>query len=304
MGLAGQQWVFLSYSLALAALYLVGGAVGDRYGRRDVFIAGVAGFAVASTLAGAAPNECGAHSRAHAPGRGRRVRDDELARAPARRLRRRGRARHRALDGVHERGDDRGPACRGRARGVGLVALDLLHQPAARCYHGRARAPGTLRRAHRRPRRPARPPRRSARRTRVRPPHLRTGGRRRERLRRHLVGVCRRRRRAGRLRRRRAPHGRADAALRALPPAQLRRRERRDLPRLRRAVRVLRLLHALPPVPRLHAVRGRPDQCALERRHDPARGPFRDARRPTRPPALPHPRAGAHGSRAFSCSCS
>ena len=57
MGLAGQQWVFLSYSLALAALYLVGGAVGDRYGRRDVFIAGVAGFAVASTLAGAAPNE-------------------------------------------------------------------------------------------------------------------------------------------------------------------------------------------------------------------------------------------------------
>jgi EmrB/QacA subfamily drug resistance transporter len=57
LGLTGQQWIFLSYSLALAALYLVGGAVGDRYGRRPVFIAGAAGFALASLLAGAAPNE-------------------------------------------------------------------------------------------------------------------------------------------------------------------------------------------------------------------------------------------------------
>jgi EmrB/QacA subfamily drug resistance transporter len=57
LGLTGQQWVFLSYSLALAALYLVGGAVGDRYGRRPVFVAGAAGFALASLLAGAAPNE-------------------------------------------------------------------------------------------------------------------------------------------------------------------------------------------------------------------------------------------------------
>ncbi|MGH3010456.1 MAG: MFS transporter [Gaiellaceae bacterium] len=57
LGLTGQQWVFLSYSLSLAALYLVGGAVGDRYGRRKVFVAGAAGFALASLLAGAAPNE-------------------------------------------------------------------------------------------------------------------------------------------------------------------------------------------------------------------------------------------------------
>lgn len=57
LGLTGQQWIFLSYSLALAALYLVGGAVGDRYGRRNVFIAGAAGFALSSLLAGAAPNE-------------------------------------------------------------------------------------------------------------------------------------------------------------------------------------------------------------------------------------------------------
>lgn len=53
--LAGEQWVFLAYSLALAALYLPAGAVGDRGGRRETFMAGVAGFAAASALAGAAP---------------------------------------------------------------------------------------------------------------------------------------------------------------------------------------------------------------------------------------------------------
>ena len=56
LGLSGQQWVVLSYSLALAALYLVGGAIGDRIGRREVFIAGIVGFAAASALAGAAPS--------------------------------------------------------------------------------------------------------------------------------------------------------------------------------------------------------------------------------------------------------
>ena len=57
LGLAGQEWVFLSYSLSLAALYLVAGAIGDRYGRRNAFIAGAAGFALTSVIAGAAPNE-------------------------------------------------------------------------------------------------------------------------------------------------------------------------------------------------------------------------------------------------------
>ena len=56
LGLAGQEWIFLSYSLTLAALYLTGGAVGDRYGRRKAFSAGVVGFALASALAGAAPS--------------------------------------------------------------------------------------------------------------------------------------------------------------------------------------------------------------------------------------------------------
>jgi EmrB/QacA subfamily drug resistance transporter len=56
MSLGGQQWVFLSYSLALAALYLPAGAIGDRWGRRQTFILGAIGFAAASALAGAAPD--------------------------------------------------------------------------------------------------------------------------------------------------------------------------------------------------------------------------------------------------------
>jgi EmrB/QacA subfamily drug resistance transporter len=56
LGLTGQEWVYLSYSLALAALYLTAGAVGDRWGRRSVFVWGVTGFAAASALAGLAPS--------------------------------------------------------------------------------------------------------------------------------------------------------------------------------------------------------------------------------------------------------
>ena len=55
LGLTGEQWIFLSYSLALAALYLPAGALGDRYGYANTFVIGVAGFAAASVLAGVAP---------------------------------------------------------------------------------------------------------------------------------------------------------------------------------------------------------------------------------------------------------
>jgi EmrB/QacA subfamily drug resistance transporter len=50
------QWVIEAYSLLLAALLLVGGSLGDHYGRRRVFLAGVALFAVASALCGLAAN--------------------------------------------------------------------------------------------------------------------------------------------------------------------------------------------------------------------------------------------------------
>jgi EmrB/QacA subfamily drug resistance transporter len=49
------QWVVEGYALLLAALILVGGALGDRYGRRAMFTAGVVLFALASAACGLAP---------------------------------------------------------------------------------------------------------------------------------------------------------------------------------------------------------------------------------------------------------
>src|SRR5205814_10286812 len=50
------QWVIEAYSLLLAALLLVGGSLGDYYGRRRVFLVGVALFAFASACCGFASN--------------------------------------------------------------------------------------------------------------------------------------------------------------------------------------------------------------------------------------------------------
>src|SRR5581483_38886 len=50
------QWVLTGYLLALASLILLGGALGDRVGRRRMFIIGTAWFAAASLLCGLAPN--------------------------------------------------------------------------------------------------------------------------------------------------------------------------------------------------------------------------------------------------------
>ena len=50
------QWVVESYGLFLAALLLVGGSAGDRFGRRLVFCAGTALFALASLWCGVAPD--------------------------------------------------------------------------------------------------------------------------------------------------------------------------------------------------------------------------------------------------------
>jgi len=57
LGLTGQQWVYLSYSLSLSAFYLIGGAIGDRVGLRRTFVVGVVLFALASLLTALAPSE-------------------------------------------------------------------------------------------------------------------------------------------------------------------------------------------------------------------------------------------------------
>jgi EmrB/QacA subfamily drug resistance transporter len=53
-GAAGLQWTVNGYSLSLASLVLLGGSLGDRYGRKRVFLLGVAWFATASVLCGLA----------------------------------------------------------------------------------------------------------------------------------------------------------------------------------------------------------------------------------------------------------
>lgn len=50
------QWVVEAYGLLLGGLILVGGSLGDRLGRRRIFLVGVAAFAVASVCCGLAPN--------------------------------------------------------------------------------------------------------------------------------------------------------------------------------------------------------------------------------------------------------
>lgn len=53
---ADVQWVVESYSLFLAALILVGGSLGDSFGRRRIYAIGIALFVAASVLCGFAPN--------------------------------------------------------------------------------------------------------------------------------------------------------------------------------------------------------------------------------------------------------
>jgi EmrB/QacA subfamily drug resistance transporter len=54
--LSGLQWTVTGYTLSLASLILLGGSLGDRYGRRRVFLIGVVWFAAASLLCGLAQN--------------------------------------------------------------------------------------------------------------------------------------------------------------------------------------------------------------------------------------------------------
>ena len=50
------QWVVEAYTLLLAALLLLGGSLGDRYGRKKIYAIGIVVFALASVWCGLAPN--------------------------------------------------------------------------------------------------------------------------------------------------------------------------------------------------------------------------------------------------------
>jgi EmrB/QacA subfamily drug resistance transporter len=55
-GLSDLQWISDAYLLTLGALIILGGSLGDRYGRRRVFVLGLLSFTAASVVCGLAPN--------------------------------------------------------------------------------------------------------------------------------------------------------------------------------------------------------------------------------------------------------
>jgi EmrB/QacA subfamily drug resistance transporter len=55
-GFVALQWTVNAYTLTLASLILLGGSLGDHFGRRRIFVIGVVWFAVASLMCGLAPN--------------------------------------------------------------------------------------------------------------------------------------------------------------------------------------------------------------------------------------------------------
>ncbi len=139
--LADLQWVSNGYLVTLASLILLGGSLGDRLGRRRVFVVGVVWFAVASALCGVAltrgsssPPRPAGHRRGAAhprqPGHGR---GDDRAPGP--------RPRHRPLDRPRRDRRRRRAVRRRLARPDRELALGLPAQRPARRRHRRRRPP-------------------------------------------------------------------------------------------------------------------------------------------------------------------
>ena len=129
-----RQWVITAYALSFGSLLLLGGRIGDIFGRKRVFIIGLIGFAVASAIAGAADSFGvfvaaralqGAFGALLAPAALSPALDDVhqpgRARQGLRRLRRDRRLRRRGR-----------PAARRRAHRVPELALDHVRQPRLR----------------------------------------------------------------------------------------------------------------------------------------------------------------------------
>ena len=55
--LAGQQWVVEAYMLTMVALLLVGGRLGDQFGRRRIYVIGLVAFGLTSALCAVAPSD-------------------------------------------------------------------------------------------------------------------------------------------------------------------------------------------------------------------------------------------------------
>ena len=69
-GLAGLQWMLTAYLVTLTSMLVLGGSLGDLYGRRRIFVIGLTGFAVRRRCA-RRHRPSGSHRRPTPPGRGR-----------------------------------------------------------------------------------------------------------------------------------------------------------------------------------------------------------------------------------------
>ncbi len=245
-GVAGLQWVVTAYLLTLASLILLGGSLGDRFGRRRVFRIGVVWFTVASVGCAVAPSlGVLVAARAIQGVGGALLVPGSLAMIEATfHPDDRGRAIG-AWSGLGGVASALGPFLGGYLvtaaswRLVFLINLPLAAAVLVAVRHVPESRNPAARQAHRRPRRDRRRDR--AGRVDLRPDRSRERG--------HTGGDRDRpgrRRRARRLRRDRTLHGRPDAAARPLLLPPVHGGQHRDGPRLRRARRRVLPAHRRP----------------------------------------------------------
>ena len=138
--LAQLQWITNGYLLSMSSLILLGGSLGDRYGRRRIFVVGTVWFALASLLCGIAPSATilivarifqGIGAAMLTPGSLAMIQGAFDPESRARAI-----GSWSGLGGIA--GGDR-PVRRWLPRAVRLLALDLLHQPPVGRRHRRHR---------------------------------------------------------------------------------------------------------------------------------------------------------------------
>ena len=134
------EWTVNAYTLTFAVFLLTGAALGDRFGRKRMFMLGVGIFTAASAAAALAPVRRLADRGAGGPGHRRGDRDAANAHAPQRgRPARAAGSRTRRLVRYRRPGRRDGAAGRRRGRRRHRVAVDLLAQRARRAHPAPAR---------------------------------------------------------------------------------------------------------------------------------------------------------------------